>query len=78
MLTSQHFGRTGRTTTRIGFGAWAIGGTWGEVSHDDAKATLHAALDAGMTFIDTAGAWPGPPDDFTRSTRFNTGVTDIR
>ncbi len=57
MLTSRPFGRTGRSTTRIGFGAWAIGGTWGEVTHDDAKATLHAALDAGMTFIDTADVY---------------------
>ncbi len=51
------FGRTGRMTTRLGFGAWAIGGTWGEVSMDDAKAALHAALDAGMTFIDTADVY---------------------
>ena len=51
------FGRTGRMTTRIGFGAWAIGGTWGEVSLEDAKAALHAALDAGMTFIDTADVY---------------------
>jgi aryl-alcohol dehydrogenase-like predicted oxidoreductase len=55
----QHipFGRTGRMTTRLGFGAWAIGGTWGEVSLEDAKAALHAALDAGMTFIDTADVY---------------------
>lgn len=51
------FGRTGRMTTRLGFGAWAIGGTWGEVSLADAKASLHAALDAGMTFIDTADVY---------------------
>jgi aryl-alcohol dehydrogenase-like predicted oxidoreductase len=51
------FGRTGRMTTRIGFGAWAIGGTWGEVSREDAKATLHAALEEGMTFIDTADVY---------------------
>jgi aryl-alcohol dehydrogenase-like predicted oxidoreductase len=51
------FGRTGRMTTRLGFGAWAIGGTWGEVSLGDAKAALHAALDAGMTFIDTADVY---------------------
>lgn len=57
MLSSRPFGQTGRTATRIGFGAWAIGGTWGEVSLDDAKATLHAALDAGMTFIDTADVY---------------------
>jgi aryl-alcohol dehydrogenase-like predicted oxidoreductase len=51
------FGRTGRMTSRIGFGAWAIGGTWGEVSEADARAALHAALDAGMTFIDTADVY---------------------
>lgn len=56
-MQSIPFGRTGRMTTRIGFGAWAIGGTWGEVSLDDAKATLHAALDAGMSFIDTADVY---------------------
>jgi aryl-alcohol dehydrogenase-like predicted oxidoreductase len=56
-MDSIPFGRTGRRTTRIGFGAWAIGGTWGEVSLEDAKATLHAALDAGMTFIDTADVY---------------------
>ncbi len=51
------FGRTGRHSTRIGFGAWAIGGTWGEVTLTDAKAALHAALDAGMSFIDTADVY---------------------
>lgn len=56
-MQSIPFGRTGRKTTRIGFGAWAIGGTWGEVSVEDAKATLHAALDEGMTFIDTADVY---------------------
>lgn len=56
-MQSIPFGRTGRMTTRIGFGAWAIGGTWGEVSLEDAKATLHAALDEGMTFIDTADVY---------------------
>ncbi len=56
-MQTTRFGRTGRSTSRIGFGAWAIGGTWGEVTVEDAKATLHAALDAGMTFIDTADVY---------------------
>ena len=38
-LSTRPFGRTGHTTTAIGFGAWAIGGTWGEVTMDEAKAT---------------------------------------
>ncbi len=56
-LPTTPFGKTGKTTTRLGFGAWAIGGTWGEVTEAEAKATLHAALDAGMTFIDTADVY---------------------
>ncbi len=56
-LSTRTFGRTGRDVTGIGFGAWAIGGTWGEVTEDDAKATLHAALDAGVTFLDTADVY---------------------
>lgn len=56
-MQTNPFGRTGRTVTRIGFGAWAIGGTWGEVTEADAKATLHAALDAGISFVDTADVY---------------------
>jgi aryl-alcohol dehydrogenase-like predicted oxidoreductase len=51
------FGRTGSTVSEIGFGAWAIGGAWGDVSKDDAKAALHAALDSGVTFLDTADVY---------------------
>ena len=50
-------GRTGQRVSEIGFGAWAIGGTWGEVSLEDARAALNAALDAGVTFIDTADVY---------------------
>lgn len=56
-LSTRRLGKTGFQTTSIGFGAWAIGGTWGEVSESDAKATLHAALDAGVNFIDTADVY---------------------
>ena len=56
-LSTTQFGKTGHSVTRIGFGAWAIGGSWGDVSESEAKATLEAALDAGMTFIDTADVY---------------------
>lgn len=56
-MQERPFGQTGRLTTPIGFGSWAIGGTWGEVTWEDAKATLHAALDEGLTFIDTADVY---------------------
>jgi len=41
----------------MGFGAWAIGGSWGQVSEDSAMAALHAALDAGTNFFDTADVY---------------------
>lgn len=56
-MQTNPFGRTGQTVTRIGFGAWAIGGTWGEVTEADARATLHVALDAGISFVDTADVY---------------------
>ena len=50
-------GRTGWKVSESGFGAWAIGGSWGEVSESDAVAALHAALDSGVNFIDTADVY---------------------
>jgi aryl-alcohol dehydrogenase-like predicted oxidoreductase len=47
----------GRTVGAIGLGAWQLGADWGEVSQEDAHATLQAAVDAGVTFIDTADAY---------------------
>ncbi len=56
-MQSRTFGRTGRAVSEIGFGAWAIGAAWGEVDDDEARAALHAALDTGVTFIDTADVY---------------------
>ena len=57
IMQSRKFGRTGRRVGEIGFGAWAIGGSWGEVEEADAVAALNAALDVGVTFIDTADVY---------------------
>ncbi len=51
------FGRTGWQVSEIGFGAWAIGADWGNVSDDDALAALHTALDLGVNFFDTADVY---------------------
>lgn len=51
------FGRTGWKVSEIGFGAWAIGGSWGTVDEADAVAALNAAIDAGVNFIDTADVY---------------------
>jgi aryl-alcohol dehydrogenase-like predicted oxidoreductase len=56
-MRHRKFGRTGFTTTDIGFGAWQIGGAWGDVTEADGRAALNAALDAGMSFIDTADVY---------------------
>jgi aryl-alcohol dehydrogenase-like predicted oxidoreductase len=56
-VNQRPFGQTGQAVSEIGFGAWAIGGSWGDVSESDAKAALHAALDSGTTFIDTADVY---------------------
>ena len=53
----RNFGRTGRRVGEIGFGAWAIGGSWGAVDEGEAVAALNAALDAGVNFIDTADVY---------------------
>jgi aryl-alcohol dehydrogenase-like predicted oxidoreductase len=47
----------GRRVGVIGLGAWQLGADWGEVSEADAHATLQAAVDAGVTFIDTADVY---------------------
>ncbi len=56
-MNQRPFGNLGQLVSEIGFGAWAIGGSWGDVSESDAKAALHAALDSGTTFIDTADVY---------------------
>ena len=52
-------GRTGWKVSDISFGAWAIGGSWGQVSDEDSMAALHKAIDCGVNFIDTADVYGG-------------------
>ncbi len=49
--------RAGIDVSEVGFGAWAIGGTWGEVTEADAMASLHEAVERGVTFFDTADVY---------------------
>jgi aryl-alcohol dehydrogenase-like predicted oxidoreductase len=50
-------GRTGLEVSAISFGAWAIGGSWGAVDDEESMRALHAAVDAGTNFIDTADVY---------------------
>jgi aryl-alcohol dehydrogenase-like predicted oxidoreductase len=53
----RELGRTGWKISTISFGAWAIGGTWGEVKDEESIAALHRALDLGVNFFDTADVY---------------------
>ena len=58
MIPRRPLGRSGFLVSEIGFGAWAIGDAWGErVPKAQAKEALHAAIDAGVNFIDTADVY---------------------
>ena len=53
----RQLGRTDMRVSAISFGAWAIGGFWGEVKDDESMRALHAAIDSGVNFIDTADVY---------------------
>ena len=53
----RQLGRTDMKVSAISFGAWAIGGTWGPVDDEESMRALHAAVDAGTNFIDTADVY---------------------
>lgn len=50
----RRLGTTDMNVSAVGFGAWAIGGEWGSVDDERSMAALHAAVDAGVNFVDTA------------------------
>ncbi|GAA0423981.1 aryl-alcohol dehydrogenase-like predicted oxidoreductase [Actinoplanes campanulatus] len=56
-MENRSFRKLGRTVGVVGLGAWQLGADWGQVSEADAHATLQAAVDAGVTFIDTADVY---------------------
>ena len=61
-LRSSMLGSTGLEITRIGFGAWAIGGGgwefgWGTQDDEESEASIRRALELGINWIDTAAAY---------------------
>jgi aryl-alcohol dehydrogenase-like predicted oxidoreductase len=53
----RELGRTGWKVSEISFGAWAIGGAWGDVDDRESLAALHRAVDLGVNFFDTADVY---------------------
>ena len=47
----------GRSVSAIGIGTWQLGADWGEVTASEAEETLQAAVDSGVTFIDTTDVY---------------------
>jgi aryl-alcohol dehydrogenase-like predicted oxidoreductase len=56
-VRSRRLGKTGLLVSEVGFGAWAIGGSWGETDDAESLAAMHAAVDLGVTFFDTADVY---------------------
>ena len=61
-LKTTQLGRTGLEITRLGFGAWALGGDdwqfgWGPQHGEDSIETIQRALELGINWIDTAAAY---------------------
>jgi aryl-alcohol dehydrogenase-like predicted oxidoreductase len=56
-MNYRPLGRTGWKVAEISFGAWAIGGSWGDVSEAEALGALRTAVDEGVNFIDTADVY---------------------
>lgn len=60
-LTTTSLGSTGLEITRVGLGAWAIGGPWafgwGPQDDDESVRTIHHAVASGINWVDTAPAY---------------------
>lgn len=57
-LKNRTLGKSGLAVTEIGIGLWAIGGdAWGPTDDQDSLSTIDIALEAGITFFDTADVY---------------------
>jgi len=56
-METRTLGRTGRPVTVVGLGAWQIGDAWGTVTDESARDVLRAAMEAGISLIDTADVY---------------------
>jgi aryl-alcohol dehydrogenase-like predicted oxidoreductase len=56
-MNYRKFGKIGWNVSEISFGAWAVGGSWGNVDDDQSLAAMRRALELGVNFFDTADVY---------------------
>lgn len=56
-MDSRSAARLPFSLSPVSLGCWQLGGDWGDVTEDSAHAVLSAALDGGVTFLDTADVY---------------------
>ena len=52
-METTSLGRGGPAVSRVGVGLMGMSGSYGPADEDESIATIHAALDAGVTLLDT-------------------------
>src|SRR6202034_796697 len=85
-LRTSPLGGTGLEISRVGFGAWAIGGGgwefgWGPQQDEESIAAIHRALELGVNSIDTGRALQGVSDRpfvFTKNSLLDDGTRHVR
>jgi aryl-alcohol dehydrogenase-like predicted oxidoreductase len=56
-MEQRQMQRLGRSVGVVGLGTWQLGADWGAVTPESANAVLAAAVEAGVTFFDTADVY---------------------
>jgi len=61
-METRKLGNSDLQVTRVGYGAWAIGGSgwqfaWGSQDDNESIAAIHRALELGVNWIDTAAVY---------------------
>ena len=56
-METREIKRLDRSVSVVGLGTWQLGADWGDVSEDAADSVLETAVDAGVTFFDTADVY---------------------
>jgi aryl-alcohol dehydrogenase-like predicted oxidoreductase len=56
-MQRRNLGRSGISVSAIGLGCWGMSGSYGPADEAESVATLHHALDLGITLLDTADSY---------------------